>query len=168
MIKQVVLPILGVMLFIVFVGYFFQEGENDRIPDVIQEQIQNVNSKDFVSIGDNDIDVDIVDNESERKRGLSGRTSLDQNSGMLFVFEDEMRPTFWMKDMNFAIDIIWIYEGEVVGFEKNVPPPEPDTSDDDLARYNPDTLVTQVLEVNAGYVDEHGIQVGDTVTVSKE
>lgn len=73
----------------------------------------------FVLIGGKKIRVDIADTVVTRTQGLSGRTSLAETDGMLFVFENADRYGFWMKDMNFAIDIIWIDpEKNIVYIEK--------------------------------------------------
>lgn len=56
------------------------------------------------------IKAEVVDNEEARMKGLSGRDNLADDEGMFFVFEKSDIYPFWMKDMKFAIDIIWIME----------------------------------------------------------
>jgi len=64
---------------------------------------------------------EIADTLGERERGLSGKQSLGDDKGMLFIFEEETLPGFWMKDMKFPIDILWIDENKkIVGIEKNM------------------------------------------------
>ena len=74
---------------------------------------------------------------------------------MLFIFEDASVRTFWMKGMRFCLDIIWIESGGIVGAAQNVCP-MPDVPEPDLPRYSSDVPVTYVLEVPAGWMDEHG------------
>lgn len=114
-----------------------------------------------VIIGDVKIKVEIVDDSAEMQKGLSGRESLDENEGMLFVFSQAGQPTFWMKDMKFPIDIIWIQNDEIVDIAPNLPV----VAGEFLSTYEPKEPANYVLEVNAGFVDEHGIKVGDKVDV---
>lgn len=108
--------------------------------------------------------VEVVDSGKERARGLSGRESLSEGSGMLFIFEDSAIHGFWMKGMKFPIDIIWISDGKVVGWAENANP-EPGVSDFDLIRYVPPRAIDMVLEVPAGTVAAKKIRIGDGVSL---
>lgn len=121
--------------------------------------------KPSATIGETKVFLDIAKTPSEKQKGLSGRTSLAQDEGMLFVWDAPTTPGFWMKDMNFAIDIIWIREGKVIAITGNAQP-EPAKPHSELTLYYPPEPVTHVLEVNARFVDEHGIVVGDSVDFS--
>lgn len=98
-------------------------------------------------------------NEAERAQGLSGRRSLAKNSGLLFVFDSPDKHGFWMKDMNFPIDIMWIdAQMKIVHIESNVSPKTyPKT-------FFPPTPDRFVLETPAGSLKSHNISEGDTVT----
>lgn len=103
----------------------------------------------------------VASKPSDRKRGLSNLDSLPIGEGLLFVFEKPGSYAFWMKDMKFAIDIIWIDESKrVVDLTVNVPP-EPGRDEDELTLYRPRGEALYVLEVNAGLSTLHGIQIGD-------
>ena len=71
----------------------------------------------------------VADTPQERAAGLSGYAGLPEDAGMLFVFPEPRQPSFWMKGMKFAIDIIWIADGTVVQIDASVSPPPPDTPD---------------------------------------
>ncbi|MDZ4231821.1 MAG: DUF192 domain-containing protein [Candidatus Pacearchaeota archaeon] len=102
--------------------------------------------------------LEVVSGRAEKIRGLSGREFLPENQGMLFVYEKETQPSFWMKDMGFSLDIIWISsEKKVVGVEVEVSPATYP------AKFTPDTFVQWVLEVNAGWAEKHGVSAGDAV-----
>lgn len=109
--------------------------------------------------------VEIADDATEQARGLSGHAPLDDEHGMLFVWPSREVRSFWMKEMTFAIDIIWIADGKVIGIESNIEPPIDD--DDILKTYLPPAPVNMVLEVAAGWADQRGIRVGDRLTVSE-
>ncbi len=108
-----------------------------------------------------DINATIVSTNDDQKRGLGKKESLPLNEGMIFVFDQPGVYSFWMKDMKFAIDIIWMDENKkVVDIAPNVVP-EPGKSDRDLTLYKPKESAKYVLEVNAGLSSLNNIQVGD-------
>ena len=74
-----------------------------------------------VSVGVHLIDAEIADSAERQRRGLSGRPSLARGEGMLFVYDEPAPRGFWMPDMNFDIDIVWIRAGRVVHIEQRVP-----------------------------------------------
>ena len=117
-----------------------------------------------VSINGHEFKVDVADTIATRAQGLSGREELRENEGMLFVFGGVSPRRFWMKDMLISIDIIWVNEDEVVGFDKNVNP-EPGVALQNLTSYKSPIPVNTVLEVSAGTVDKLGISVGDSVSI---
>ena len=116
-----------------------------------------LNQSHRLSVGSTIIDVEIADTETKRAEGLSNRTSIADQSGMLFIFPQPGRYSFWMKDMNFSLDFIWIRSGLVVQLSRNIHPIQPPVT---LA---PDQPVDQVLEVPAGFINKNGIKVGDEV-----
>ncbi|HBA36916.1 TPA: hypothetical protein DCZ15_03515 [Candidatus Falkowbacteria bacterium] len=106
-----------------------------------------------------EIQVGIVSGPREQYRGLSGRTSLCPDCGLLFVFPDKQKKEFVMRDMLFPLDIIFIADGEII---KIVAEAEPE-SIRPFKLYESGGPVNRVLEVNAGYCAQHGIKVGDRV-----
>lgn len=113
-----------------------------------------------VYIGNACIRVDIADSDSEREQGLMFRDGLDEDQGMLFIFEKEDIYCFWMKNMNFPLDIIWINKGnKIVDIKKNVP-----CSQDNLEVLAPNDRALYVLELNAGFADKNNIEIGDRVS----
>lgn len=118
-----------------------------------------------VLIKGQEFSVEIADTPLKRSRGLSGRENLAENEGMLFLFSRAGYQGFWMKGMMIPIDIIWIKDDRVVGFEKNAQP-EPGVKQRQLKKYLPPEAVDKALEVSAGTVERLDIQVGETATVS--
>lgn len=109
-----------------------------------------------IKIGETAIEVEVADTPKARTKGLSGRTALSQGEGMLFIFDNPSIYGFWMKDMNFAIDIIWIdAESRVAGIEKQVSPNSfPQV-------FYPPKPVKYVLEIPARFSENHNINLGD-------
>ncbi len=114
-----------------------------------------------VRIGNISIQVEVADTEAARIRGLSGKESLKEGSGMLFVFEEAGEWGIWMKDMQFPIDIIWADEsGTIITIAKNI---APDTYPKSFYPTTP--TVKYVLEVPAGFVQKEGIAEGDRIVI---
>ncbi len=122
------------------------------------------NSGQTVTVGKKTYSVTIAKTEAELQKGLSGRSSLNSGNGMLFVFPDKQRYTFWMNDMKFPIDIIFINDNKVVDFVENAPAPAAGQSAASLPRYTPSGEVNYVLEVNAKEVSKNNIKKGDSVS----
>lgn len=114
-----------------------------------------------IRIGDAEWQVELVNDDFSRARGLSGRDFLAENKGMLFVFPDARQHAFWMKGMKFALDIIWINQNKVVDISENLPP----LTLDNVKTYSPSAPANLVLEVNAGQIAKRGIKIGDEVSI---
>ena len=114
-----------------------------------------------ISLAGTSVHVAIADTESSREQGLGGITSLAGDQGMLFVFEKDGMYSFWMKDMLFSIDMLWISsDGRVVYI---VPSASPATYPH---AFTPHTLAKYVLEVPAGFATQHKIGVGSKLHFS--
>jgi uncharacterized membrane protein (UPF0127 family) len=134
----------------------------------MSDQLQAPVGPKTILVRDIAVPVEVATTSEEQQRGLSGRAKLEHDSGMLFDFHNDTHQrirNFWMIDMQFNIDIIWIRNGNIIGIEKNVPKPEANTPPSQLPRYPSPDVVDYVLEVNAGWSDEHNILVGDTITL---
>ena len=113
-----------------------------------------------VKLGNTEITAEIADDTIKRTKGLMFRKSLAEKEGMLFVFDEENYHTFWMMNMSFPIDIIWINkEKKVVDITKNAQPCKIICS----TTYRPKERAMYVLEVNANFTEEHKIKIGSLV-----
>ena len=124
-------------------------------------KLLGMTTKGYLVIGDTQLSIEIADNAKLYEQGLSNRDSLQIGEGMLFIFPRAHMPMFWMKDMNFAIDMIWIKNDVVIDITSDVPIP----NGPDLPTYSPNDLVNMVLETPAGYAKKTGIQIGDSVSL---
>ncbi len=107
---------------------------------------------------DDCIKVELAQTQAERSRGLQFRKSMGQDEGMLFIFPESRRQSFWMKDTFLSLDIIWMDAGKRIVFMiPNIPPCETEK----CPVYTPDSEAKFVLEVNAGVAAELGIGTGD-------
>lgn len=159
--------IIASAIFILFFAAAFarQIAEIFTVPTTLNSEKKAVSlTREKIKVGEAVFDVDIADSMMSRMRGLSGRASLGENEGMYFIFSTSSRHGFWMKDMNFPIDIIWIQGDTVIGYSDNAKP-EPGTSMFALTVYYPPQAVNRVLEVPAGTVAKRGIKIGARVEV---
>jgi len=108
---------------------------------------------------------EVADCPSERAAGLSDRDSLAGDAGMLFIFEEPENHTFWMKDTEMPLDIVFVDQWRrVVNVEEAMP--EPGVPDHLLTRYGSDAPCLWVVEMNAGLAAEMGIGPGTPVTIT--
>lgn len=150
-IRIILVLLLIAVVFVTVVEFFISEKKVEKSP--------------FVQIGETRINVEIADTDALRERGLSGRESLGEKDGMLFVFPEKGTYGFWMKDMRFPIDIVWISNGNIVGVEKNIDP-QIGAPIQKLKIYYPPQEVDVILEVTAGRSDNLGIKTGDEIEFS--
>ena len=118
-----------------------------------------------LTVGSKQIFVEIMDTPQKQAQGLSGREKLESDQGMLFDFSknnpEGVIPNFWMKEMKFNLDIIWIWDKKIIGITTDVPAPL--TPQSELPFYSPPTPVDMVLEVNANWSEKNDVKVGNEV-----
>lgn len=114
-----------------------------------------------MTIGSTKVLVEIADSETEMSKGLSNRKSLRDNQGMLFLYDRAGKYTFWMKDMLFPLDFIFIKSGKIVNIAVNIPNPKKAGEAPVILDQNQE--FDWVLEVNAGFVQKNNIKIGDSV-----
>jgi uncharacterized membrane protein (UPF0127 family) len=111
-----------------------------------------------VQLAGQTISVTEASDDTTREKGLGGRASLAENEGMLFIFPQDGIYPFWMKDMRFSIDILWLSDdGRIVYAVQDV---SPDTYPN---AFTPTSVARFVLELQAGWMAAHGVSVGDIV-----
>lgn len=112
-----------------------------------------------IQLGERVLLVEVVNTADSIQQGLSGRESL-ASQGMLFILPELRETEFWMKEMQFDLDMVWIRAGKVVAVTANVPAPDPATPLAQLPTYSPGQPVDMVLELEAGKASEWGILPG--------
>jgi uncharacterized membrane protein (UPF0127 family) len=113
-----------------------------------------------VQIGRRLLEVELVTTPESITQGLSGRDSIGSD-GMLFLFSHPIAAQFWMKEMKFDLDLVWLVNQKVIGITENVPKPDQTISLDQLPLYSPPGPVNMVLEIPAGQAKEWQLEVGD-------
>ena len=172
--KYIFIAVLA--LVIGYFAYTYFAGKDTEKRVVVtdpQERIKNIKEPVFKKEGELEflksdgksqikkIDIEIADIDNEIMQGLMYRKSMDDNKGMLFIFEKEEPQSFWMKNTVMPLDIIYVNsKKEIVKIFKNTIP----FSESSLPSVKP-TLY--VVEVAAGYTDRYGVKEGDLINFQK-
>src|SRR3989344_2106586 len=147
--KGIILGSMVIVLVILGIGFF------DKSNEIKEKKFQTIKINDIF------LNVEIADTDKERIKGLSGRKNLEENKGLLFVFDTEGHHGIWMKEMNFNIDIAWLDKNKkIIHIEKNV---SPNTYPKVFYSFDKDkpTLDLYVLETNANFFEKADIEVED-------
>ncbi len=144
--------IIGIILvFVVLIGIIFIPKNSPQTSGYSLE----VNNK--------NINLLIADTDALRVQGLSAKDSLPKDTAMLFIFDTSDTYGFWMKDMKFSIDILWLDEkGKIISIEKNLAP------ESYPHIFIPPQKSLYVLEGNAGFSDENNLMVGNILNMVKK
>ncbi|MBI3980400.1 DUF192 domain-containing protein [Candidatus Microgenomates bacterium] len=141
-------------LFLTLIALTVLVKNRSKEPEVIPRYKKQTHT---ITIADKKIEVELAQNPEQWQQGLGNRTSLPKDKGMFFLFSKKDYYRFWMKNMRFALDFIWIDQNVVVDLTQNVP------EIDQEKIYQPKFPVDRVLEVNAGFVKENQVKIGDHI-----
>lgn len=158
--KKFTFQILLLLAVIFGALYFYKAQSVPSVPFLPQPTVTKL-----VTINNSKLKVEVADTKEKRGKGLGGRERIATDEGMLFIFEKADKPTFWMKGLTFPLDFIWIGEDKVLDITQNVAPPLPGQADQSLPIYTSKVDIDQVLEVNAGTVQQLNIKIGDIVKI---
>lgn len=116
-----------------------------------------------VIVGGTRLPVYVADTDHERSEGL-GSTILEAGQGMVFVWPQPAEQTFWMKDVEYPIDIVWSNDQEILGYV-TAQPELAGTQYADYQQYPSPGEVDMVLELPAGTATELGLKPGDKLVL---
>ena len=156
--KQIIFLLLACAA-IIGAGFWFVFWHRARLPIGMVNISSAVQSAQLVlKIGNNNIETEVADTVWKKIKGLGGRKNLDESKGMLFPYGKPGFYGFWMKNMKFPIDLIWIgADKKVADITRNIPPESfPKT-------FEPKKPAQYVLEVPAGFAEKNKIKTGDKV-----
>ena len=138
--------ILALMVLVFAVSMFLNKKDSSSHREII--------------IGNVAVKIEVATSPTEKQKGLSGRNFMQKNSGMLFIFSQPDFYPFWMKDMKFPIDIIWLDENlQIINIEKNITP------DTFPKKFIPRLPAKYALEINAGWSDKNKVKEGVNIKV---
>ncbi len=161
--------ILAILALVVVGVYFAGPKMGEKVQNAALIQASNlklagseeneIETGKILKIGSTTLNIQIADTDSERELGLSYRESLASTTGLLFIFEIPGQYGFWMKDMNFPIDMAWLDENKkIIHIETNV---SPETYVKNKKVFFPPAKSLYVLETAANWFQNSKIKIGD-------
>lgn len=142
--------LLFISLFVVLVLFIFLTNNKSQKPAVIIE------NKTFF--------LDVAKTDKEKEIGLAKYDKLPENMAMLFIFSYPNYYSFWMKNMKFPIDIIYIKDNKIVDIFTDVPYPK--TKNEQLPIYTTKQKANFVLEINANLSKKYNFKIGSSVKIN--
>lgn len=142
-----------IILIILIVIAYFIKSNGLNFPQKYNSRSITINGKKFNLL--------IAKSPEEKAIGLSKNKNLAKDAGMIFVFNEKGYYPFWMKNMKFPIDIIFIDDKTVTDVYKNIQPPNKNILLSDLPIIKPTREINYVLEINSGLADTYKINPGD-------
>lgn len=106
----------------------------------------------------------VAQSPAQLERGLGDWERINENEGMLFELGKKEIPYFWMKNVEFPIDIIWVDGSTIIDISQGVQP-QPGVSDNELTLYMPSEPVDRVIEVTSGFASKYGLSIGDELLI---
>ncbi len=106
------------------------------------------------------LQVEVAESFTARNKGLMGRQSLDENSGMLFIFDQPKRLSFWMKDTYIPLSIGYFDENRFLKEVHHMKPQSLMEREQDLRSYGSECLCKYAIEVNKGWFSKNKVKVG--------
>ena len=159
--------IIGISSF----GYYFPERTLARFSKkvektleiIAQTQGQSLPVEAKAMLNEQVIELEVAKTPEQQSIGLMYRESLADNRGMLFVFDPARPVRFWMKNVNFFLDMVFLFNGEVKHVVTNVPP----CRKDPCFTYGPilNTDIDMVIELRGGRAAQLGIESGDHIHI---
>lgn len=159
-----------VSIFLLATGCDQTQTNSDSVPSPSPSSAATVdlitpklNPTQTATIGGHTFNVQIAKTETEQAQGLSSISSIKNTEGMLFLFNPPSQPTFWMKNMRFPIDILWIRNNKVIAINENLPIPTVGKGTRQLPLYVPPTDIDAALEIRSGMAQSYNLHTGDSV-----
>jgi uncharacterized membrane protein (UPF0127 family) len=146
--------VLSLLIVIALAGCTFKMQTTDQVTNAPQQQIEHGT----VVVNGQTLELALAQTAAERVQGLSGTSDLPLD-GMMFVFEEDGLYPIWMKDMQYAIDIVWLDGTRVIDVAASAQP-QPGVPDDSLRVYTPRGTADTVLELAPGRAQALGIERG--------
>jgi hypothetical protein len=152
--RKILIALIPVLVFIAIYFLYIKKSSNE--PEWVKEGEVTFISKDTRQKLAK-IDVEVAINPTERTQGLMYRTKMEEDNGMLFIFERDDMQSFWMKNTIISLDILFIDSKGVINtiHKSTVPFSEKSLPSKGKSQF--------VVEVNGGYCDRHGIKEGDLI-----
>jgi uncharacterized membrane protein (UPF0127 family) len=147
--------IIAITVFITGLGIILVTKDGE----IKSSQLLPISAK--TEINNQKFELEVAATKKEQDTGLMYRTSLPNNRGMLFKFKSPQKVSFWMKNCQISLDMIFLRDGLVKAIELSAPP----CTADPCPTYGSDTAVDRVIELRGGRAAELGVKVGDRIEI---
>ncbi len=126
--------------------------------------IKTVANQAKIKINNIDITAEVASTPELKRQGLMFRKYLPEKNGMIFIFDHPQKTNFWMKNVNFPLDIIFINKNKIIKIYKNLP-----TCKNKPCPIYPSKVLTEyALELNGGFCQKYGIKTGQSIIFDKK
>ncbi len=147
-VNKTLLFLVSVLIFVLIVAVYRGKSQKEQ-------------STQTTIINKTPIKVTVADTDSERTQGYSNHPPISYNEGMLFIFPFRGNYTFWMKDMLFDLDFIYIRSDHIVDIIENVKAPS--NNNGEIVYVTSPEPFEKILEVKSGFIKKNKIKVGDRI-----
>lgn len=161
-----------VAIIVAFLIFFISKNKNIsflKLTNAIEDSSVRVDGVKTVVVSNDKISLklEVADTPEAREKGLSQRRDIGQFDGMLFVFPEESYQTFWMKDMNFDLDMVWLNgKGEVVQVDENIKASGYNKNNPESSQMLHSTQpIRYVIELPANRAKDYNLMVGDQLSL---
>jgi uncharacterized membrane protein (UPF0127 family) len=169
-----------IFVFFILIFFFVLKYKNFSYQILNQKNISNftnklghkfrtINFDHKIKINNTIFDANFANTEILRNKGFSDVKEINENQAILFIFDQPSMQTFWMKDMNFDLDILWIDENnKIIKIDKNISKNSYNKNNPALSEilHSP-APVKYVLEIKAGVSEKNKINIGDEIKTFK-
>jgi len=159
---KTIFALFGILFLIVIIAVYFKFSSVKNVNFFSLSGI-GIKKNPTLTVNNHTVTLLLAQTPKEQQMGLSGKQSLQQNEGMLFLFNRSDYYAFWMNHMQFPIDMIFIQGKKIVTIFANVPYPTFPTNN--LPIFKPEEPSDKVLEVNAGFSKKNNVKKGDEVKI---
>ena len=133
----------------------------EQVMSQLPSSEQNLPISAQLIVNDEKIDLEVARTSQQQQLGLMYRTELPKDRGMLFPFSESIVASFWMKNVNISLDIIFVRDGVVDSIARDVPP----CPSEPCPIYRSQGFINQVIELPGGRAKELNIRKGDKLNV---
>lgn len=152
--KNIIILLVGLIIILIAVKFGIDYVKNGTLPLLSKTATITINKTTFSA--------EVANTSKKKEIGLSERKSLEQNKGMFFPFEKEGYYPFWMKNMKFPIDILYLKKNKITQIIEEA---KPSINNEAPIIYTPQEPIDAVFEINAGLSKKYNIKIGDEVTI---
>lgn len=154
---KIILGLFALLLIMTGAAFYFQKNGN-RFPQLSEKTAT-------ATINNHRFNLFIAKTNKEKEVGLSEKNSIDNDQGMIFVFDKPDFYSFWMRNMKFSIDIIFVNKNRIVTISPDANPSTDPSKTENLTIYKPEDPADTIIEIKGGLSSSYGFKKGQEVKI---